>query len=78
MLFFVDFCARVDKAGNDVILNLVNPGFCYGSELHASLGGVLGKVFGAVKRMMGRSTEVGARTLVHAAAVAGKESHGRF
>ncbi|KAL9591559.1 MAG: hypothetical protein Q9179_007602 [Wetmoreana sp. 5 TL-2023] len=52
--------------------------FCYGSELHRSLSGPLGKVFGGMKRAIGRPTEVGARTLVHGAAVAGKETHGCY
>ena len=76
-LFFREFVNRL-PADNAVVLNMVNPGFCYGSELHRTLGGPLGKVFGGVKRAIGRPTDVGARTLVHAAVVAGKESHGRY
>ncbi|KAI9376782.1 NAD(P)-binding protein [Aspergillus egyptiacus] len=60
------------------VLNLVNPGFCYGSELHRSLEGVLGKVFGGVKRVAGRSVSMGARTLVHAAVVVGADSNGKY
>lgn len=76
-LFFKEFVNRL-PADNAVVVNMVNPGFCYGSELHRSLGGALGKVFGAMKRAIGRPTEVGARTLVHAAVVAETESHGRY
>lgn len=76
-LFFRDYNIRL-PASNAVILNLVNPGFCYGSELHRSLTGALGKVFGGMKRAIGRSTEVGARTLVHGAVVAGEESKGAY
>lgn len=79
LMFFQEFCDRVDKAGgNEVIVNLMTPGFCYGSDLHRSLEGMMGKFFMSVKRLIGRSTPVGARTLVHAAVVAGKESHGKY
>ena len=67
------------------VVNVVNPGFCYGSGLHTEVTGVLGVVFGLYKRCIGRSTSVGARTLVDAA-VGGKgkgkgegmERHGRY
>ncbi|KAL8935905.1 MAG: hypothetical protein Q9216_005204 [Gyalolechia sp. 2 TL-2023] len=77
-LFFRDFVERLPSTRNDVVINLVNPGFCYGSELHRTLSGPLGMIFGGMKRAIGRSTEVGARTLVHGAAVAGKETHGCY
>lgn len=76
-LFFRDFITRL-PSNNDVIINLVIPGFCYGSELHRSLSGPLGMIFGAVKRAIGRSMDVGARTLTHGAVVAGKETHGCY
>lgn len=77
LFFFREFCSRL-PTGNDVIVNLVNPGFCYGSELHRTLEGPLGKVFGGIKRAIGRPTPVGARTLVHGAVAAGNESHGCY
>ncbi|KAL8636668.1 MAG: hypothetical protein Q9228_005962 [Teloschistes exilis] len=77
-LFFREFIDRLPSSKNDVVVNLVNPGFCYGSELHRSITGPLGAVFGGMKRAIGRSTEVGARTLVHGAVVAGKETHGCY
>ena len=76
-LFFKEFINRL-PADNAVVVNMVNPGFCYGTELHRSLSGPLGKVFEAVKRAIGRPTAVGARTLVHAAVIAGPESHGCY
>ena len=60
------------------MINLVNPGLCYGSELHRTVSVPLGKVFGGVKRVIGRPTEVGARTLGRGGFVAGKESYGRY
>ncbi|KAL8994023.1 MAG: hypothetical protein Q9169_005902 [Polycauliona sp. 2 TL-2023] len=78
-LFFREFIVRLPSSNsNDVVVNLVNPGFCYGSELHRTIIGPFGAVFAAVKRIIGRSTEVGARTLVHGAVVAGKETHGCY
>ncbi|KAI9789481.1 MAG: hypothetical protein M1816_006023 [Peltula sp. TS41687] len=61
------------------IVNIVNPGFCHGSGLHreASIG-VVGAIFTGVKRTIGRSTQIGARTLVDAALMHGPESHGRY
>ncbi|KAL9595241.1 MAG: hypothetical protein Q9219_006575 [cf. Caloplaca sp. 3 TL-2023] len=78
-LFFREFVDRLPPDGSsDVVVNLVNPGFCYGSELHRTITGPLGLIFGGMKRAIGRSTPVGARTLVHGAVVAGKETHGCY
>lgn len=60
------------------VVNSVNPGFCYGSGLHREAGGVVGVVFTGFKRFIGRSTSVGARTLVDAAVVQSDESHGQY
>lgn len=60
------------------VVSAVNPGFCYGSSLHREAGGVIGVVFTGFKRMIGRDTSVGARTLVDAAVVQGPESHGQY
>lgn len=78
LMFFIEFCARIDRADNKVVVNLVTPGFCYGSDLYRSVGGIAGKLLGVVKRILGRSTPVGARTLVHAAVAAGEQSHGKY
>lgn len=83
LFFFREFSMRLVTPGkegssNDVVVNNVNPGFCYGSELHRDVDGVLGGILAVVKRIMGRSTPLGARTLAHAAVVASAESHGKF
>ena len=89
MLFFVEFCDRVSTPGsetgdgtrkveNDVVVNYVNPGFCYGTELHRNVPGVAGMVFGIMKRIIGKSTQVGARNLSHGAVAEGRESHGKY
>ena len=56
-----------------VIINCVNPGFCH-SQLTRSFQSIayVGKII-----MRARSTEVGSRTLVHAAG-AGQETHGEY
>ena len=78
LMFFQQFCELAGKARNEVIVNLVTPGLCYGSDLHRSVDGIAGTIFGAFKRIVGRSSNVGARTLVHAAVMIGKESHGKY
>jgi NAD(P)-dependent dehydrogenase (short-subunit alcohol dehydrogenase family) len=66
------------KRSNGTILNLVNPGFCYGSELHRTVDGALGKFLGGVKRVIGRPVSMGARTLVHSSVLAGESSNGQY
>lgn len=63
-----------DAPGNKgVIINTVNPGLC-----HSSLTRELGFLPRVMKFVLhARATDVGARTLVHAAA-AGWETHGRY
>ena len=59
-----------------VILNMVNPGFCY-SELGHGVH-LLARVMMTVMRfLLARTTEVGSRNLVYAAAV-GDETHGEY
>ena len=63
------------------IINVVNPGLCHGSGLHTELATrfpALGILFTICKRLVGRSTSVGARTLVDAAVVQGSASHGQY
>ncbi|KAH0149107.1 hypothetical protein KCU67_g11190, partial [Aureobasidium melanogenum] len=74
--FLIEASKRIDP--NKVVLNLVNPGFCYGSALHRDIPGVVGKVFGGFKRAIGRTCEIGGRPIVKAAVAEGKSSHGQF
>jgi len=55
-----------------IIMNYMNPGFC-----HSELMREAPKVLYPSKLLLARTTEVGSRTLVHAAA-AGWESHGKY
>jgi retinol dehydrogenase-12 len=59
-----------------VILNTLTPGVCY-SELLRHAIFPLNVLAWIGKRLIGRSTEMGSRTLV-AAASAGEESHGKY
>ena len=59
-----------------VILNTLTPGFCH-SELMRHAVFPLNFLGWVGKRLIGRSTEMGSRTLV-AAASAGEESHGKY
>lgn len=76
MYFFREFVACAGETR--VVVNIVNPGFCYGSGLHREVPGMQGAVLGGVKRIIGRSIAVGARTLVDGAVGKGSESHGRY
>jgi len=59
-----------------IIVNCVSPGLCH-SELSRDQAGVLGYVFGIVKKLLARTTEVGGGTFVFST-VAGKESNGQY
>lgn len=65
-------------SSDDVIVNLVDPGFCRGSGLHRDLEGIVAGAFAMIKSLAGRSIENGAWTYVDAAVVKGPESHGSF
>ncbi|KXG46530.1 Short-chain dehydrogenase/reductase SDR [Penicillium griseofulvum] len=79
-LFFLELFRNRSSAkrSTGTILNLVNPGFCYGSELHRTAEGAFGTVLSGMKRVIGRSVSMGARTLVHASVLAGEPSNGRY
>lgn len=79
-LFFLELVRNRSSAkrSTGAILNLVNPGFCYGSELHRTAEGAFGKALGGMKRVIGRSVSMGARTLVHSSVLAGEPSNGKY
>ncbi|CAG8876597.1 unnamed protein product [Penicillium nalgiovense] len=79
-LFFLELFGKRSNAkrSTGTILNLVNPGFCYGSELHRTAEGAFGKVLGGMKRVIGRSVSMGARTLVYSSVLAGEPSNGKY
>jgi len=60
-----------------VIVSILTPGFCKSNIFRD--GDFTDKVFGVMANLIGRTTEVGSRTLVHAACpVHGREEHGEF
>lgn len=63
-----------------VTIDCVNPGFCYGTELtRAGEGTVLGSIVNLVRRIIGKPTQVGALSIVHAAVSFGQEEiHGQY
>ncbi|KEF57425.1 uncharacterized protein A1O9_05342 [Exophiala aquamarina CBS 119918] len=63
-------------SADDVVVNLVEPGFVKGTNLHrdASVAGQV--LMGAFKAATARTVEVGASTYLDASIVKGKESHG--
>lgn len=77
MLFFVRLWDYLPPA-EELIVNLVDPGFCKGTDLHREATGAMKTVFALAKTLTGRSLEDGASTYVDAAVVKGKESHGCF
>lgn len=64
------------RVGTDVVLDMLNPGLCR-SELARSQQGLMKMMGDLLMLFLARTTEVGSRTLV-AAAAAGPESHGRY
>ena len=64
-------------ASEKVILNAVNPGFCK-TTLSRQATGMQKFMFTAMKLTIGRTVEVGSRTLVAAAAAGGSDTHGKY
>lgn len=63
---------------DDVIVNLVEPGMCKGSDLHRFATGAVAFFLETYKSITGRKPEDGAWMYVDAAVVKGRESHGSF
>ncbi|GIK02023.1 hypothetical protein Aspvir_006066 [Aspergillus viridinutans] len=70
VLILREMVARMSD--ESVVVNMLNPGLC-----HSQLGREGGILLALMKMVMARSTEVGSRTLV-AAAAAGEESNGAY
>ncbi|KAI0869420.1 NAD(P)-binding protein [Hypoxylon argillaceum] len=76
-LFMVELVKRVPPSV--AIINACNPGLCHGSGLHhETTSSVAGYIFATIKRIIGRSTQIGARVLTDAAVNHGEESHGQY
>ncbi|KAF6753523.1 short-chain dehydrogenase [Ephemerocybe angulata] len=75
VIFFTQSLAELLK-DTPVIVNTVNPGYCY-SELSRTYTGIKVVVEWVIKKILGRSTENGSRQLVYAA-VGGAEDPDRL
>ncbi|KAL1870026.1 hypothetical protein Plec18167_007544 [Paecilomyces lecythidis] len=64
--------------GDDVIVNLVEPGMCKDTGLQRDAKGAIALFLDTFKYLAGRKPEDGAWMYVDAAVVKGKESHGCF
>lgn len=60
------------------VINAPNPGLCISSLSREADGTFGGFMFDLVKKLIGRSTSLGGRTLVDAAVKHGPESHGQY
>lgn len=63
-------------SANDVVVNLVEPGFVKGTNLHRDASAAGQVLMGAFKAATARTVKVGASTYLDASIVKGKESHG--
>jgi NAD(P)-dependent dehydrogenase (short-subunit alcohol dehydrogenase family) len=77
MLFFVRLIDYLPSP-DELVVNLVDPGYCKGTDLHRDAKGLMRIMLSATKELTGRPLEDGAWTYVDAAVVKGKESHGCF
>lgn len=74
-----ELAARINQSKKPkVIVNCLTPGFCY-SEFGREMSVFTQYFMSTMRFLLARSTEVGSRTLVAAAAAeAGEESHGEY
>ncbi|KAH8651444.1 hypothetical protein BX600DRAFT_528737 [Xylariales sp. PMI_506] len=76
-LFFVRLLDYLPSS-DEVIMNIVDPGLCQGSDLPRNLHGISGAIHATLRAMCARTLEEGAWAYVDAVVVKGKESHGSF
>lgn len=65
-------------SAEDVVVNVVDPGFVKGTALSRDVSFIVGALMTGFKTVAARSTKVGASTYVDAAVVKGSESHGCY
>lgn len=73
-LFLVRLAEHVSS--NDVIINMVEPGFTKGTDLLRHASGISGAIFRTLNATMAHPAEAAALTYIDAVVVKGKESHG--
>ncbi|KAL0959295.1 hypothetical protein HGRIS_014560 [Hohenbuehelia grisea] len=72
MLFVLGLSDRLPRTSPTVIVTAVNPGYCI-SELRRDLGGVIGFITRVMDRLVGRTSEEGARQVVWGALGGGED-----
>ena len=65
-------------SADDVVVNIVDPGFVTGTNLTHDLPIVISQLFKTFRYIAARPLDVGASTYIDAAVVKGKESHGSY
>jgi NAD(P)-dependent dehydrogenase (short-subunit alcohol dehydrogenase family) len=75
-IFTVNLASYVHP--EDVVMNIVDPGLCKGSQLNREAGRVFKAVGKIITGPIGRTLDAGASTYLDAAVVKGEESHGSF
>lgn len=75
-LFFAHLAEHVSP--DDVILNLIEPGFTKGTSLFRNGTGIIGGIFRAVNRALAHPAEKAASTYIDAVVMKGPESHGCY
>jgi NAD(P)-dependent dehydrogenase (short-subunit alcohol dehydrogenase family) len=79
MLGHLFFSRIIDYVNaGDVVVNLVEPGMCKGTEIARRVTGFPSFFMNVFMRLAGRTPEDGAWTYVDAAVLQGKKSHGCF
>lgn len=63
---------------DDVVVNLVDPGLVKGTDLHRNTNCIVKGLFAVGKALTGRTMEAGASTLIDAAVIRGKDTHGSY
>jgi hypothetical protein len=71
-----EYAARNPIATNQVVVNFVNPGLCI-TELARHVDEKVQKMIDDMRAKLGRTAEVGSRTLLHGA-LGGEETHGKY
>lgn len=75
-LFLAKLCDMVDP--DEVVINMVEPGFTKGTDLSRGFTGVVGAMSSLFKKIAARPVELAATTYIDAAVVKGNYSHGCF
>lgn len=76
-MFFIRKLTEYISA-DDIVVNLVDPGFVKGTDLSRGVSAIAMTFMNAWKKIAARSLRVGASTYIDAAVLKGRESHGSF